>query len=248
MPLNPLKPVTERIAEGVWRHAGDLRQGMNVYFLADDGGVTVFDGATAGMTEGVRRAAAEIGPIKRIVLGHSHPDHRGIAPGLGVPALCHPAERDDAEGDGGMHYFRLDEIPLRFPRFVYPHLLRHWDGGPVEISGTLEEGDELCGFEIKHFPGHAPGQIGLWRERDRLAIVSDTIYLVDSMRFKRTELPNVPNSVFNHDNGEAIASVRKLAALEPRTVAPGHAEPMVGERQQVRALLEDAAERAERDA
>ena len=28
---NPLKPITEKIADRVWRHAGDLRQGMNVY-------------------------------------------------------------------------------------------------------------------------------------------------------------------------------------------------------------------------
>jgi len=40
---NPLKPITEKIADRVWRHAGDLRQGMNVYFLReDDGEVTIF--------------------------------------------------------------------------------------------------------------------------------------------------------------------------------------------------------------
>lgn len=242
--VNPLKPITERIADRVWRHAGDLRQGMNVYFLReDDGGVTLFDAGTVQMTEGVRAAAERIGPIKRIVLGHSHADHRGVARELGVPVYCHPDERADAEGDGGYHYFSLDEIELRLPRAVYPRLLPHWDCGPLEIAGTIDEGDEVCGFEVKHFPGHAPGLIGLWRERDRLAIVSDTIYLVDSMRFKETEFPNVPNDVFNFDTAVAVDSVRKLAALEPRTVAPGHAEPLVGERQQVRVLLEQAADR-----
>jgi glyoxylase-like metal-dependent hydrolase (beta-lactamase superfamily II) len=85
--------------------------------------------------------------------------------------------------------------------------------------------------------------IGLWRERDRLAIVSDTIYMVDSMRFRPIDLPSVPNAAFNLDSAEAAESVRKLAALEPRTVAPGHAEPLVGERQQLRMLLEQAADR-----
>src|SRR4051794_11181277 len=241
---NPLKPITEQVADGVWRHAGDLSHGMNVYFLAeDDGSVTVFDGGTASMTEGVRAAAEEIGPIRRLVLGHGHADHRGIAPTLGVPVICHVDERADVEGDGGMHYFRLDRIAFRFPRAVYPFLLRHWDGGPARVDETIEEGDEVCGFEVKHFPGHAPGMIGLWRERDRLAIVSDTVYVIDSMRFKEVDWPNVPNRVFNLDHDEAIRSMRKLSELEPATVAAGHGEPMRGDPAHLRMLLEQAAVR-----
>jgi glyoxylase-like metal-dependent hydrolase (beta-lactamase superfamily II) len=196
------------------------------------------------MTERARQAAEQLGPIRRIVLGHSHADHRGIAKGIGAPVHCHPDERADAEGDGGYHYFDLDRIPFRIPRKAYPRLLAYWDCGPLDIAGTVEEGEDVCGFEVKHFPGHAPDLIGLWRERDRLAIVSDTIYVVDSMRFKPSELPNVPNPIFNQDTPAAIESCRKLAALEPRTVAPGHAEPMTGERQQIRVLLEQAADRA----
>jgi glyoxylase-like metal-dependent hydrolase (beta-lactamase superfamily II) len=245
---NPFRPVTEQIAEGVWRHAGDLRQGMNVYFLADadgDGdGVTIFDAGTSQMTDRAREAAETIGPIKRIVLGHSHADHRGIAKDIDAPVYCHPDERADAESDGGYHYFDLDEIPFRLPRLLYPWLLRRWDCGPLEIAGTVSEGDDVCGFEVKHFPGHSPGLIGLWRERDRLALVSDTFYVVDSMRFKPTELPNVPSPIFNQDTEQAIESVRKLAALEPRIAAPGHAEPVKGEPQQLRMLFEQAAERA----
>ena len=80
-----LKPFTEKVADGVWRHAGDLEHGMNIYFLEDEGGVTIFDAGTAAMADGVRAAAAEIGPIKRIVLGHGHPDHRGVAPASASP-------------------------------------------------------------------------------------------------------------------------------------------------------------------
>ncbi len=245
MPMaNPLKPITEQVADGVWRHAGDLRQAMNVYLLAEqDGTVTLFDGGTASMTAGVRAAAEAIGPIKRIVLGHGRADHRGIAPALGVPVLCHADERADVEGDGGLHYFSLDRIPFRFPRAVYPKLLAHWDGGPVAVAETLVEGDEICGFTVKHFPGHAPGQIGLWRESDRLAIVSDTVYFVDSLKFKPVDWANVPNRAFNQDHDLAAASLRKLAALEPRVVAAGHAEPLEGDPKHNRMLLEQAADR-----
>ncbi len=57
-------------------------------------------------------------------------------------------------------------------RWIYPILLRRWDGGAVKIAGTVSEGDEVAGFQVIHFPGHAPGLIGLWRESDRVAIVS----------------------------------------------------------------------------
>ena len=124
-----------------------------------------------------------------------------------------------------------------------PWMLKLWDGGPVEIAGTVAEGDDVAGFEVVHIPGHAPGQIALWRASDRLALVSDTTYFVDSMKFKPVDWANVPNRVFNQDHDQAIESLRKLAALEPRIVAAGHSEPMSGEPAEMRMLLEQAANR-----
>jgi glyoxylase-like metal-dependent hydrolase (beta-lactamase superfamily II) len=54
----------------------------------------------------------------------------------------------------------------------------------------------------------------------------------------------VPDRVWNLDHEGARASVRKLAALEPRTVWPGHEYAVTGEPQQVRVLLERAADAA----
>jgi hydroxyacylglutathione hydrolase len=238
----------EQVADGVWRYAGDIRNEMNVYLLADDGGVTQFDGGTKGMTKGVAKAAAELGGLKRVVLGHSHADHRGTAPGLGVPVLCHPDEVTDAEGDGGYHYFDIDRIPWWFSRAIYPYLLRRrWDGGPVKIADTVSEGDEVAGFRVLHFPGHAPGLIGLWRESDGLALVSDVIYMVDSIRLRalpEEDAPMVPHPVWAWDYAASIESVRKLAALAPRTVWTGHERALSGEPAGVRARLERAADRA----
>ena len=50
----------------------------------------------------------------------------------------------------------------------------------------------------------------------------------------------VPHRAFNFDHEQAIASVRKLAALEPASAWPGHANPLTGD---VRAQLEAAADR-----
>jgi hydroxyacylglutathione hydrolase len=240
----PLTPVVEQVADGVWRYAGDVKHAMNVYLVAeaDGSGVFAFDAGTKAMAKGLRAAAEELGGLTRVVLGHSHVDHRGCAPKLGVPVHCHELERADAEGDGGVHYQPLREIPFGYARWLYPVVFRIWDGGPVEIAGTVSEGDRLGDFEVVHFPGHAPGQIGLWRERDRLCLCTDTIYLTDTMH-PLGHHPGIypPHPIFNLDSDAARQSIRKLAALEPAVVGSGHMDPLRGDPQELRRELERAA-------
>jgi predicted ester cyclase len=112
-----------------------------------------------------------------------------------------------------------------------------WDGGPVKIAGTLVEGDQVAGFTVVHLPGHAPGQIGLWRESDRLALVSDCFYTLDM--WGRHGPPHLPEDVYNFDTDQARESLLKLAALEPAAAWPGHAKPVVGD---VRSQLQAAAQ------
>ena len=131
----------------------------------------------------------------------------------------------------------MDKLPLGI-RLFHGFLHRFvWDGGPVQIAGTVEEGDEIAGFRVVHLPGHAPGLIGLWRESDRLALVSDCFYTLD-VETTRKGAPRVPHAAFNYDTEQARASIRKLAALDPATVWAGHAGPLTGD---VAGQLERAA-------
>jgi hydroxyacylglutathione hydrolase len=228
----------ELVAEGVWVVQGQPGR-CNVYLLEDDGGVTLFDAGARTMVRAVASAGAKLGGIRRIVLGHGHTDHRGVAPALGVPVLCHPDEVQDAEGSGGFRYWPEGLVGLPVP-LRQAHRLLHrygWDAGPVKISGTLVEGDEVAGFRVVHLPGHAPGLIGLWRESDRLALSSDCFYTVDM--WGRNVPARVPERIYNYDTDQARASIRKLAALEPAAAWPGHAKPATGD---VRSQLERAAD------
>jgi steroid delta-isomerase-like uncharacterized protein len=219
----------ERVADGVWRIRGGFpKKTMNVYLIESDDGIMIFDAGIRAMTKDVATAAASLGGLSRVVLGHSHADHRGTAPGLGAPVYCHPDEVADAEGDGGSHYFDFTKLEHWFARTFMPRFLKLWDGGPVKIEGTLSEGDEVAGFKVIHLPGHAPGLIGLWRESDRLALVSDAFYTLDP-ETGRYGPPRVPHGAFNKDTEQARASVRKLADLEPSAAWAGHAEPLVGD-------------------
>ncbi len=226
------------VAAGVWVVQGQPAR-CNVYLLEEDGGVTLFDAGARTMTRAVAAAGAKLGGIRRVVLGHGHTDHRGTAPSLGVPVLCHPNEVQDAEGSGGFRYWDPHLASLPTPHRQLHRLLHRyaWDGGPVEISGTLVEGDDVAGFKVIELPGHAPGQIGLWRESDRLALSSDCFYTLDI--WGRDCPPRLPLQAYNFDTEQARASIRKLAALEPAAAWPGHAKPVTGD---VRAALERAAD------
>jgi hydroxyacylglutathione hydrolase len=234
----------ERVADRVWLLRGDLRGAMSIYFIEEEGGgVVQFDAGTKSMAKATRAAAERLGGLKRVVLGHAHADHRGTAPFVDAPVFCHADEIGDAESSASItSYMDLSQLPVAPVRWIYPFLLRRWDGGAVSIAGTVAEGDEVAGFRVVHLPGHAPGLIGLWRESDRVALVSDTVYLIDSARLKA--LPDgeasVPHPAWAWDHAQAKQSVRKLAALEPAVVGTGHSEPLRG--QNLRETLERAAE------
>lgn len=228
----------ERAAEGVWRIRGGFpgRRFVNVYLIEDDGGVTIYDCGIKQMARDITAAAQALGGAKRIVLGHSHADHRGAAALLNLPVWCHRLERADAEGDAGEHYFTYSGT-MPHERVLLPRFLHAWDAGPVRIAHVVDDGDMIAGFHVVHIPGHAPGQIALFRETDGVALTSDCFYTLDISTFRYVPA-RVTHEGVNHDTEQARQSIKKLAELEPRIAWPGHAEPVTGD---VRAELVRAA-------
>jgi hydroxyacylglutathione hydrolase len=217
----------EQITDGLWLLRGGFPgRIMNVYLLRDDDGIAVFNTGIRPMAAAIATAAARLGGITKVILGHSHADHRGAAALLDAPVWCHHDERADAEGDGGARYF--DYVRLGYPsRLVMPRLMRSWDAGPVAVAGTLSESDTVAGFEVVHLPGHAPGMIGLWREHDRVAVVSDCLYAIDAATGRKGDgRPRLPHPAYTADAEQARFSVLKLAALDPTIACPGHGDPL----------------------
>jgi hydroxyacylglutathione hydrolase len=246
----PSAVTMERVADGVWLMRGGsppplVDRIMNVYFLEERDGVTVFDAGIRSMAAAIAHVGRKMGGIKRIVLGHAHPDHRGAAAWVDAPVWCHEAEVQYAEADDGQPYTDFSKLPLftsagplRLAMRLFMH--RVWDAGPVRVDRTLAEGDEVAGFEAIHLPGHAPGQIALWRARDRLALSTDCVYMLDVLTGEPSE-PRLPHDAYNLDTQLARASARKLAALDPAVCWPGHVGPATGD---VAGQLRRAADRA----
>ena len=118
--------------------------------------------------------------IQRVVLGHADSDHRGAAPALGAPVYCHPAEREAAESPDARCATTGTSIELaRTAACCSGGCSRPGTAARWRSPGPCSEGDEIAGFQVVELPGHAPGLIGLFRESDRLALVSDCFYTLD---------------------------------------------------------------------
>lgn len=240
----------EKIAEGVWIIRGGFpRRVFNVYLIehadsrSEQGGqgealdltggslrgLTVFDAGARQMTNAILRAAVRIGrPIKRIVLSHAHPDHRGsarpLAQATGAAVWCHVDERDDVERDGGVYYWDYGKLRL-YESLVMRLLFKLWDAGPVQVDKTLEDGDKVADFTVHHLPGHTPGLIALLRDRDGFCLASDALYTINPGSGSDVS-PRAPHAAYSKDIARARESIRKLAGLEPSTVWLGHGKPL----------------------
>jgi glyoxylase-like metal-dependent hydrolase (beta-lactamase superfamily II) len=110
--------------------------------------------------------------------------------------------------------------------------------GPVDVSDRLRplplsgEVPGLPEWRWIHTPGHTPGHVSLWRERDRLLVAGDAFVTTaqESAYAVATQEAEVhgPPTYFTPDWDAAGVSVRTLAELEPATAVAGHGLPLHG--------------------
>lgn len=172
-----------------------------------------------------------------IILTHGHFDHVGGIVELinkwQVPVYAHPLEfpyltgklaypEPDATVEGGM----LAKISS-----VYPHQ-------PIDIRGVVlplstdHSVNDLPEWKWIHTPGHSPGHVSFFRERDRLLLSGDAFITVKQDSFynvlvQKKEI-NGPPRYLTTDWKAARESVEKLRALQPEIVIPGHGSAMEG--------------------
>jgi glyoxylase-like metal-dependent hydrolase (beta-lactamase superfamily II) len=206
------------VAPGVWLLHGLVPYLINCYLVEGPGGDILFD---AGVRQNTRRflgALARRGRVPAVVaLTHCHPDHQGTAASIcrtfQIPLACHELDSPAMEGSSPM-------LPRKWPVSL---LGRLWVGPPYPVSRRLREGDTLGEFRVVHTPGHTPGHVVYFRDRDRLLIAGDVV----RNRVSRFEPGGFkqPPSFFSVDPAENRRSLRTLIELRPSLMCFGHGFP-----------------------
>ena len=175
---------------------------------------------------------------KAIILTHGHFDHVGAVIELikhwNVPVYAHPLEMPfltgqrsypdpDSTVEGGM----VAKLSPLFPN------------EPVDLGKNIHmlpsDGTvpHMPDFRWIHTPGHTPGHISLFREKDRALIVGDAFVTVKQeylykVLTQEQEISGPPRYLTT-DWQAAKESVMKLEALKPTVAITGHGMPMSGD-------------------
>jgi glyoxylase-like metal-dependent hydrolase (beta-lactamase superfamily II) len=198
-----------RVSDDVLQLVLAPRGFVNAYLVGD-----VLVDAGLGLHAGGILKALAGHTVAAHVITHAHGDHAGgsaaVTDSLDVPAWC---------GAGDAQAVRAGEPVAASP---LQSLLR-WK--PVDVARELREGDEIGpAFTVLDAPGHSPGHIALWRERDRTLICGD-VFFNRNVYTTRAGL-NEPPRPFTVDPARNRESARRLAELEPALVLFGHGKPL----------------------
>lgn len=157
-----------------------------------------------GSAKAILQKAQETGlTIQKILLTHSHWDHFADAAELknktGAQLYVHALDANNVTHPGS------DGLPLFIPI------------QPAQVDHLLEEGQSIevgnLRLEVIHTPGHSPGGVCFYLEKQKLLIAGDTLF---HGSMGRLDLPTgEPDKMWD--------SLAKLAKLPKDTrVVPGH--------------------------
>ncbi|MBL7718689.1 MAG: MBL fold metallo-hydrolase [Flavipsychrobacter sp.] len=234
-----------QLAPDVW---GTKDIFVNMYFIRnpeEDTWVLVDTGLRSSCAR-IRKVAAELfgegNKPSCIVLTHGHFDHTGslkrLAAEWQVPVYVHYLELPyltgrsaypppDPSVGGGL----MSSMSWMYPKKAI-NVEEH-----LRILPPDESVPYLPGWRYVYTPGHAPGHISLFRERDKVLIAGDALVTTRSEAvmsiMKQTKKISGPPKYFTYDWEAARNSVRRLADLNPRIVASGHGKPMSGQEMEI---------------
>lgn len=212
---------------------------VNCYLVREDDGLTLIDAAIGGCAPAILAAAQRLGaPIRRIVLTHAHGDHIGSLDALrqALPeAEVIIGEREARLLAGDM---RLDPDEPQAPvKGAFQ---------PVATRPTrlVRDGDTVGSLRVVAAPGHTPGQIALLDQRDGSLVAGDALQTRAGLAVAGTPRLLFPfPAMATWHPPSALASARRLRALEPRRLAVGHGEVLEQPQAGLDRAIEEAARR-----
>ncbi len=245
-------PEAREVAPGIWKITLPIPfplRTVNVYAIIGKDGWALIDAgmgtadAREAFAKGLERAGLNVAQLRDIVLTHHHPDHIGLSGDLqeqsGARVYMHPIDERSLRiiWEGTMperfgyvsSFFGQHGLPQTELWFnqTDPKVMRTILRVPPHETFTLvEDGEyiELVGerYRVIWTPGHADGQICLFRERDGAFIAADHVLPRITPNIGLYSAHDRPNPLDDYLN-----ALRKVADLPATIVLPGHGEPFL---------------------
>ena len=201
----------EAIWDGIWLVGGPdvSRSDDATVFVVDfQGELVMIDSGAGGSSKALLRniegAGLDPGAISTLILTHCHIDHIGSAPFFrdryGCRILIHELDAEAIEaGD-----------PVRTAANWY-----ETDFPPTRVDRRLKGEEEVLAFggedlHCLHTPGHTPGSIVVWLDRNGKRILFGQ------------DIHGPFMSAFRSNINDWRASMKKILALEPDILCEGH--------------------------
>jgi len=206
--------IMQQIANDVYLVDGFRPNMLNTYLIGD----VLVDAGWRYSTKTILKQL-EGHTVRAHALTHAHPDHQGAS-----HAICTTLNVPFWVGAGDAAAAESGDLRGAMPGGLYGPLgipARMLAGGPGHpVARRLKAGDEVGGFTVIETPGHSPGHVSFWRERDRVLIAGDVVFNLNP--FIGTVGLQLPPNVFTVNPALNRESARKLAALQPEIVCFGH--------------------------
>jgi hydroxyacylglutathione hydrolase len=156
--------------------------------------------------------------IRYIILTHYHVDHIGNAAELkkisGAKIAIHEDDTDYLLGNKA-------SLPLKgFRGKILGLLMLLWPVQPITPNLQLYDGDQICGMQCIHTPGHTPGSIVLYDPNLKLLFSGDAVVT------KKGVVSGPPPSA-THDMAQAMESARKISQYDFEYLLSGHGIPVM---------------------
>lgn len=158
------------------------------------------------VVEAMVRDGVDAGRVKLVLLTHGHPDHVEATDRFDDSVIRGISEKEFAYmQEEGKELFLA--MGAHLPARPFKVLLK---------EGELKLGDTR--FTVIATPGHSPGSICLYHEKEKVLISGDTLF---NLGVGRTDLPG-------GDTDQLAGSIRRLSKLDIDYVLPGHGEMVKG--------------------
>lgn len=173
-----------------------------------------------------------------IILTHGHFDHVGgiieLVEYWDVPVYAHELELQYLTGKSS--YPSPDST---VSSGLIAKLSPFYPNDPIDLGENISQLPDnnsvptMPEWRWIHTPGHTPGHVSLFRERDRTLIVGDAFVTVKQENLYEVfiQKPEIsgPPQYFTTDWQSAFDSVKSLKALNPAVAITGHGVPFTGE-------------------